>query len=511
METRRDQPGKSGKAIMIQGTGSHVGKSIMVAALCRIFLQDGYRVAPFKAQNMALNSFVTRDGGEMGRAQVVQAQACRLEPSVDMNPVLIKPTSDVGAQIIVRGKPIGNMSALQYTDYKRHLIGVITESFARLINEYDLVVVEGAGSPAEVNLRAHDIVNMKMAEIADAPVILVGDIDKGGVFAWLVGTMVLLTEDEQERVKGFIINKFRGDKSLLTSGLEFLEHRTGKRVLGVVPYFKDILIPEEDSVPEFKMKHWAACPAQERLDITVIHLAHISNFTDFDALEAEPDVRLRYLSNGDRIGNPDILIIPGSKNTIWDLERLYSTGWAEQIKEALANGTQVVGICAGYQMLGKKILDPHHIESHRGEVDGLGLLNVITEFHRDKITAQVKARCLRTGVWVSGYEIHHGITRALEDIAHVFEITERSGQPVSANDGALASGGQVWGTNIHGLFDNDSFRREFLNQVRARKGWSPIAGPPAQFDQDQEYDKLAKLVRENIDMDFIYRILREEI
>lgn len=495
---------------MLQGTGSGVGKSILVTALCRIFLQDGYRVAPFKAQNMALNSSVTRDGGEMGRAQVVQAQACRVEPSVDMNPILIKPTSDLGAQIIVRGAPVGNMSVLGYTSYKKQTTQVVAESFRKLIHAYDIVVIEGAGSPAEVNLKEHDIVNMHVAEISDSPVVLVGDIDKGGVFAWLVGTMELLTKEERARVKGFIINKFRGDRTLLKPGIEFLEKRTGKKVLGVVPYFRDIRIPEEDSVADYQPKRSKAT-LDEVIRIAVIRLPHMSNFTDFHALQDEPDVDLRYVEYGEDMYDPDAIILPGTKSTVSDLEYLYTYGYADRIKKAAYQDKVVVGICGGYQMLGERILDPLHVEHHRSEIQGLGLLNTITEFDPNKLTAQVKARELKTGMVVEGYEIHQGKTRLLDGAPAAFDIMERSGQPVNAKDGASSCEGSVWGTNIHGLFDNNHFRRHFIDRIRIKKGWSPRVEHATVFNQDKEYDKLAELARLSLDLNSIYQILWKEV
>ncbi|MFH1128602.1 MAG: cobyric acid synthase, partial [Candidatus Omnitrophota bacterium] len=362
-------------SIQICGTGSGVGKSVIVAALCRIFLQDGYKVAPFKAQNMALNSYVTLDGKEMGRAQVTQAQASGIEPTVDMNPILIKPNSDTGAQIIVRGKPIGNMSVAEYTKYKNSGFGIIRQSLRKLLDEYEVVVMEGAGSPAEINLKSHDIVNLKIAEYAKAAVILVGDIDKGGVFAWIVGTLELLSKKERKMIKGIIINKFRGDKTLLMPGIEFLEKRTGIKVLGIVPYYRDINIPEEDAVPldSFKEKDGKK---EHKLNIDVIYLPHISNFTDFDALEREDDVRLRYVKSPQELEIPDMIIIPGTKNTISDLKYLKKCGLAKKIKSIINSNrtTTLVGICGGYQMLGNKIFDKDGLESKHGEEEGLKLL-----------------------------------------------------------------------------------------------------------------------------------------
>lgn len=499
-----------GKAMQICGTGSGVGKSVITAGLCRIFAQDGYRVSPFKAQNMALNSFVTKEQGEIGRAQATQAQACGIEPSIDMNPILIKPTSDVGAQIIVLGKAVGNMDALQYINYKSSLIKIVKESFNKLINEYEIVVIEGAGSPAEINLKSHDIVNMKMAKYADAPVILVGDIDKGGVFAWIIGTLQLLTKQERKRIKGIIINKFRGDKTLLTPGIDFLEKRTGIKVLGIVPYFKDIKIPEEDSVSlegaqskESKTK---------KLDIAVIHLPHISNFTDFDALEREPDVILRYVRRREELDSPDIIIIPGTKNTIADLLYLRNSRLAQRIVSIItSNGsTLLIGICGGYQMLGKKIHDAHSLESNCKEIEGLGLLPIETRLEKNKVLTQVKAKDLYSGMEIKGYEIHHGHTKMIQNCESAFEVVECSGKRMKRFDGARSEGSRVFGTYVHGLFDTDSFRRDLLNKVRERKGWDPLLQQVA-FSLDEEFNKLAKLLRENINIGLLYKILNHEL
>ncbi len=498
----------SGTAIQICGTGSGVGKSVIVAGLCRIFLQDGFKVAPFKAQNMALNSFVTHEGGEIGRAQATQAQACRLKPTVDMNPLLIKPTSDTGAQIILRGKPIGNMSAGEYIDYKNKAGREVLASFKRLKNEFELIVIEGAGSPAEINLKAHDIVNMKMAEAADAPVLLVGDIDKGGVFAWLVGTLELLTGRERKRIKGFIINKFRGDKTLLKPGIDFLEKKTGIKVLGTVPYFRDIRIPEEDSVSLDSFAPGKA-RAEGVLNINVIYLPHISNFTDFDALENEPDVRLQYVGRGQSLDNPDVIIIPGTKNTMADLNYLKESGLAKGILSIIKARpeTTVIGICGGYQMLGQKIYDPDKTESMKKEVDGLGILPITTDFEKEKVLAQVQAKEIISGLKVWGYEIHHGRTQSLKNYRPAFRIIERQGQKVKDFEGAITKNGRIWGTYIHGVFDEDAFRRDFLNRLRLKKGWLPLP-QRVTFNLDKEIDKLAGLLRENIDIDLLYKLLR---
>lgn len=498
------------RVIQICGTGSGVGKSIMVAALCRIFLQDGFKVAPFKAQNMALNSFVTDEGGEIGRAQATQAQAAKIKPTVDMNPILLKPGSDIEAQVVLKGKPIGNMSALIYTDYKKHLQREVKDCFQRLISEYEIVVIEGAGSPAEINLKRHDIVNIKMAKEACAPVVLVGDIDKGGVFAWIVGTLELLNKKERDLIKGFIINKFRGDKSLLKSGLSFLEQKTGRKVLGVVPYFRDINLPEEDSVPERKIKA-KKTEKKDAIKIEVIYLPHISNFTDFDYLESESDVELRYIRGKDGLYNPDVIIIPGTKSSISDCLYLYTSGYAEKIMDCYRRGAVIVGICGGYQMLGKEIEDSEAIESNSKRIRGLGLLNITTKFRFKKTLSQIKARELKTNIEISGYEIHHGKTQYLNKSAPVFEIINFRGRKISKMDGARNKDGSVWGTYIHGVFDNANFRRSFLNRIRQAKGWCPLKADNNYFDQDKEFDKLANLIRNNINLSLLYQILQKGI
>jgi len=501
----------SARAIQICGTGSGVGKSVIVSALCRIFLQDGYKVCPFKAQNMALNSFVTKEQGEIGRAQATQALACRIDPTVDMNPVLLKPVSDIGAQVIVRGKPVGNMNACNYTRYKTKLLPVVRKSFDALSKKYEVVVVEGAGSPAEINLKSQDIVNLKMAKYAKAPVILLGDIDKGGVFASLVGTLELLTKSERLMVKGFIINKFRGDKALLDPGLRWLEKRTGVKVLGVIPYFRDILIPEEDAVPldSFKEK---VSHKKQKLNIDVIYLPHISNFTDFDGLENEPDVRLRYVKRQEELIDPDIIIIPGTKNTISDLRYLINSGFAKKILAVINSNkiTRVVGICGGYQILGSKIYDKNGLESKFRQIRGLNLLPVETILKTNKILAQVKARDLFSGLELSGYEIHHGRSNIAGDCKPAFEITERNDRKLKLADGAISSDNRILGTYIHGIFETEAFRRDFLNRLRRKKGW-PILQAKGRFNLDDEFDKLAKLVRENINTDLLYRMLKGKV
>lgn len=491
-------------AIHVCGTGSGVGKSFIVAGLCRLFLKDGYDVAPFKAQNMALNSYVTEDGKEIGRAQVVQAQGAKLEPTVDMNPILLKPSSDTGAQVIIHGRSIGNMSALEYTDYKAKAVSAVHESYDRLSTKHDLIVMEGAGSPAEINLKEHDIVNIKMAEYADCPVILVGDIDKGGVFAWLVGTLELLTEDERARVKGFIINKFRGDVRLLYSGLEWLENKTGIKVLGVIPYQKDLYIPEEDSVYLESIKHKEK-DRKDLINIDVVCLPHISNFTDFDMLAREPDVVLRYVRSVDEIENPDLIIVPGSKNTIGDLAYIKEKGIVDKIKYLFAKDEKIylVGICGGYQMLGEKIVDPFAIESSQSEITGMNLLPIETKLDKEKVLTRVKAVELSSELKITGYEIHQGVTNKISPMPSAFKVIERNGESICFEEGCSSQDGRVVGTYIHGLFDDKVFRRDFINRLRTKKGWDAldIAESP---DLDYEFDKLAEILRENLDMDYIY-------
>lgn len=495
------------RSLMVQGTASHVGKSVLVAALCRILAQDGYRVAPFKAQNMSLNSFVTPEGGEIGRAQAAQAHAARIVASVLMNPILLKPTNDTDAQVVVLGRPTGTFSAAAYgVEQIPTLRRVVREAYERLSAAYDIILIEGAGSPAEVNLRDRDLVNMEVAEMADAPVLLVGDIDKGGVFAALVGTLELLEPAERDRVAGFIINKFRGDQSLLTPGLDYLTVRTGKRVFGVVPFCRDMRLPEEDALP----KHFERDTEKTEtgcLRIGVIALPHLSNFTDFDPLAAERDVELFFIRKSEDVVGTDCLILPGSKSTGSDLMYLTESGLANAIRCAATNGTTVVGICAGYQMLGTSIIDPDLVESARDQVEGLGLLKVVTRFHAQKITHQIRARCRWSAEEVTGYEIHHGVSFPMDGVGSAFEILERSGQVVSIPDGARDVSGRVWGSNIHGLFDNTSFRHRFLGDLWETKGRRRPVRDRQEWNLDREYDRVADLVRAHLDMPAVYRVL----
>ncbi|MBM4313814.1 MAG: cobyric acid synthase, partial [Deltaproteobacteria bacterium] len=445
--------------LMLQGTGSNAGKSILAAALCRILLQDGYRVAPFKAQNMSLNSFVTRSGGEMGRAQVVQAQACRIDPDVRMNPVLLKPNSDTGSQVIVLGKPTGNMDFWEYTRDRTPLFATAHAAFDSLAAEYDAIVMEGAGSPGEVNLKKRDIVNMNMALYADAPVLIVGDIDRGGVYASFIGTMEVLSERERALVKGFVVNRFRGQEAFLAQAHEYVLRHTGRPVLGVVPYLRDLGLPEEDSVSFKDGLIDKRMPTGEHVEVAVVDLAHISNFTDFDPLRIEPDVRLHVVRNPGELNSPDVVILPGSKNVIGDLAGLRATGMAERILGlARAGRTEIVGICGGLQILGDELSDPLGIESAPGcRLPGLGLLPVRTELAREKTLKRVAARHIDSGCDIQGYEIHHGLTDG-GDLAPL--IRREDGETI----GFGAGGGLIWGTYLHGIFDADGFRRWFIDR-----------------------------------------------
>jgi adenosylcobyric acid synthase len=503
------------KTLMVQGTGSSVGKSILVTALCRTFKQQGLRVAPFKAQNMSLNSFVTADGGEIGRAQVVQAEAAGIAPTVEMNPVLLKPESDQNAQVIVCGKALTRISAADFPQLKTKLWRAITESLDQLRRNYDVVVIEGAGSPAEINFKKRDLVNMKVALYCNAPVLLAADIDRGGIFAGLVGTMALLEANERQRVKAFIVNKFRGDVSLLTPGLDWLEARTGVPVAGVVPYYHDIHITEEDSVALEKRYALKNCRDFD-LDIAVIALPHIANFDDFDPFEREARVRLRYVERGDQLGDPDMVILPGSKATVADLDYLRRSGREQEIIGAASHGVPIIGVCAGYQMLGSVIHDPNHIESAQALTAGMGVLPVATRFLAVKSTHQVKARMLAglgllaraKDATISGYEIHMGHTFRNGTTAP-FQIEKRSGKICSDADGALSADGNVVGTYIHGLFHNDALRQAILQELALRKGHT-IASSAEKFSVDEQYDKLAAHVRANLNMELIQRILDQQ-
>ena len=494
------------KAIMVQGTMSNAGKSLLCAGLCRVFMQDGYRVAPFKSQNMSLNSFITSEGLEMGRAQVVQAEACGILPSVRMNPILLKPVSNVGSQVIVNGEVVGNMSAREYFAMKKTLIPAIMAAYDSLARQNDIIVIEGAGSPAEINLKTGDIVNMGMAKMAKAPVLLVGDIDRGGVFAQLYGTIALLDETERAMVKATIINKFRGDVSLLKPGLDMLRELTEKPVAGVLPMLQ-VDIDDEDSLSE----RLTGKRADAGLDIAVIRLPHLSNFTDFTALSATPGVAVRYVQKAETLGLADMIILPGTKNTISDLRWLRQNGLEAAIKKCAASGTPIFGICGGYQMLGKRITDAEGAEGG-GEIAGMGLLPIETVFRPEKHRTRMQATVLNTaGILASlsdapiqGYEIHMGETAL--DAAAIPLLQLETG----ALDGCQQ--GNVYGSYLHGFFDSRQCRSALLSALCANKGID-LSAPT--FDlaayKEQQYEMLADGVRSNLDMALIYRILEEDL
>ncbi len=483
------------KAIMIQGTMSNAGKSLIAAGLCRVFHQDGYRVAPFKSQNMALNSYITEDGLEMGRAQVVQAEAAGIKPDVRMNPILLKPTTDMGSQVIVKGTPIGSMSARDYYKKKKEFLPVVKEIYDDLAKDYDIIVIEGAGSPAEINLREDDLVNMGMAKIADAPVLLVGDIDRGGVFAQLYGTIALLEEDEQERIKGVLINKFRGDEKILAPGLELLYDRIKKPVLGVLPYL-DVHLEDEDSLAADLMQH----EIRSGIDIAVIRLPRISNFTDFQVFSMERDVNVRYVTGVRELGHPDLIILPGTKSTMADLKWLRECGLEARIKRLVSDGTPLFGICGGFQMMGISLDDPKHTESaDREHMDGMGLLACRTSFSAEKKRTQEMGYAsgylfgsvpdTLSAAEVEGYEIHMG-------------RTEGDGTVLIYREGMIA------GTYLHGIFDHEDFRRALLQELAARKGISlDDAGMTYEEYKEMQMNHLADEIRAHLDLDAIYQMM----
>ena len=485
---------------------------MLVSALCRIFKQDGFRVAPFKAQNMSNNSYVTADGREIGRAQAVQADAAGVEARVEMNPVLLKPEADHISQVVVMGRPLLSAKARDYFGLKPQLWEAVHTSLDSLRADFDIVVAEGAGSPAEINLKATEIVNMRVALYANAPVLLCGDIDRGGVFASLVGTLELLEPVERDIVKGLVINKFRGDPGLLTDGITWLEDRTGIPVAGLVHYYRDIHVPEEDSVA---LDTFEKNSAQSVLDVVVIQLPHIANFDDFDPLARHPGVNLKYVDSPAQLGRPDLVIIPGTKTTIPDLAWMNDRGLSEAIKKLHAGGSAIIGICGGYQILGTKVSDPECIESSIKELDGLGLMNITTIFEGSKETHRIKGRVAKAsgllagaaGVQVSGYEIHMGRTVG-EGISAPFIIEDRADAHVTDGgdpEGALDASGSVMGTYIHGLFHNGEFRTVILKELARRKGVC-LLDTSSDLDLDREYDKLAEWVRSSVDMDLIYRV-----
>ncbi len=491
--------------IMIQGTASSVGKSILVTALCRIFKQDGYSVCPYKSQNMSLNSYITLDGKEMGRAQVLQAYAAGLEPEVYMNPILLKPTTDKNCQIIFNGEVYGYSNAKEYHNLKVKFKDDLKSAFEKLENQFDIIVMEGAGSPAEINLRDNDIVNMGMAELIDAPVLLVGDIDKGGVFASLLGTIMLLSDSEKDRVKGTIINKFRGDISLLKPGVDSLEELTHRDCLGVVPYFK-LDLEDEDGAVDLNKN------ITDKIDIAIIRLPHISNFTDFDALSIEPDVSVRYVETVTEFKTPDLVIIPGTKNTLGDLEYLKKSGLYNKIREYEVKG-KIIGICGGYQMLGKVLEDPYGVETTLESMDGLDILPIKTVFEEKKITTRVNGIIAKdlinndTPLSIYGYEIHMGKTTLLDEGKGLININKSNNEEANHLDGVVNNKGNVMGTYIHGIFDGVEFRQHIINELRRDKGIEEKVSMPYEHLREKELDKLADLVRGSIDMNEIYKIM----
>ena len=512
------------KNLMVQGTMSNAGKSIVTAGILRVLKQDGYRVAPFKSQNMALNSYITKDGLEMGRAQVMQAEAAGIEPCVQMNPILLKPTSDVGSQVIVNGVPLKNMPAKEYFKYKKKLIPDILSAYETLDRQYDVIVLEGAGSPAEINLKQDDIVNMGMAALVDAPVLLVGDIDRGGVFAQLLGTLMLLEEPEKERVKGLIINKFRGDKTILDPGVVMLEERGHVPVVGVVPYM-ELSIDDEDSLSSrFDRRE------EGLIDIAVIRYPRISNFTDLSVLEQIGQVSVRYVDSVRDLHHPDMIVLPGSKNTMADLKWMRENGLEALIKKK-AQDTIVFGICGGYQMLGETISDPYQVENG-GSMKGMGLLPAVTELKQEKTRTQVTgtfgeisgALSGLSGKSVRGYEIHMGSTGyggSIADSENVRQPESRSDEKgyvcriQNEADGSVKYdgifSGNVYGTYVHGIFDEGTLAETLVGILAARKGVALDTGQMISYGQfkQMQYDKLADGVRKSMDMEAVYAMLRE--
>jgi adenosylcobyric acid synthase len=491
--------------LMVQGTSSSTGKSLLITALCRILHQAGVRVAPFKSQNMALNAAVTTEGLEIGRAQAVQAEAAGIEPTVDMNPILLKPEGNSRSQVVVMGKSIGAMSARDYHEHKRELGQVVATSLRRLREQYEFVLIEGAGSPAEINLRDREIVNMYVARLAEAPVLLVGDIDRGGVFASFVGTLELLEPEDRARVVAFVVNKFRGDVRLLQPGLDYLTTRTSVPVLGVVPFISELRIADEDSVAlDDRRRRRRATTAE--VDIAIVRLPRISNYDDFLPLEHEPGVVVRFTDDPRDLPGADLVILPGSKSTVSDLQWVRQVGISDVLEERRRGGHPILGICGGCQMLGERIDDLDAVESNESTVLGLGFLPLRTRCRREKTTARVKARLVASALFASGvpseisdlagYEIHAGEIERTDSSRAAFEIIQRNGQPVQVPDGAVC--GQVVGTLIHGLFDNDDLRAALVDTLRARRGLvRPLRSEVP--SREREYDRLAAVVRENLD------------
>lgn len=479
------------KALMVQGTTSDAGKSVLVAGLCRVLARRGIKVAPFKPQNMALNSAVTPDGGEIGRAQAVQAQACGIAPSVHMNPVLLKPNSDTGAQVILQGRALSNMEANAYHDYKKVAMDTVMDSFQRLQNDYEAVMIEGAGSPAEINLRANDIANMGFAEKADIPVIIVADIDRGGVFAHLYGTLALLSETEQARVKGFVINRFRGDIALLQSGLDWLEQKTGKPVIGVLPYLHGFDLEAEDAISAHQ-----TLSADRQLCVAVPVFTRISNHTDFDPLRLNPNIDFRYVGQGESLSGADLIILPGTKSTRADLAYLRSQGWDKEILRHMRLGGKVMGICGGFQMLGKWVHDPLGIEGEAGSSEGLGLFAMETELTAEKRLTNVQGTLMLDGqeVIAQGYEIHAGRSTWAEDQKSPILLSDGS------VDGLVSDCNQLFGTYLHGIFD----RPETALRVCQWAGAAEIELYDHRAVQERAIDRIADAIEEHLDLKLLW-------
>lgn len=487
------------KACMMLGTHSDAGKSLLATAFCRMLANEGYRVAPFKAQNMSNNAGVTLEGGEMGRAQIVQAEAAKIKPHTDMNPVLLKPEGNSRSQVVLNGKVIGHIEASNWDAMKDMLWEEAKAAYDRLASRYDVIVMEGAGSPAEINLKAGDITNLRMAAHAGAPCFLIGDIDRGGVFAALAGTMLLLEPEEREQIKGFLINRFRGDPALLGDGLKMLQERAyGVPTLGVIPYISELRIASEDAV----VLERGQASAPSGWDIVVIHFPRISNFDEFDLLAAEDGVQVRFVSRLEDFGDPDVVILPGTKATLSDLDWLRHKGLAETVRNAAKQGTRVIGICGGYQMLGQRLVDPHGVEGQAGfETAGLGLLAAVTVFQQEKHTYQARL-VLPEGLTLDGYEIHTGET-SLQDAAHPFGmVVQRGERQVNVQDGARSVDGNVWGTYLHDIFANDNFRQQWLRGL----GWTGAVSS-GEAIREMEYERLAQIVQEAVDWPEIKHIL----
>ncbi|CCN71384.1 cobyric acid synthase [Vibrio nigripulchritudo] len=478
------------EALMVQGTTSDAGKSVLVAGLCRVLIRKGIKVAPFKPQNMALNSAVTKDGGEIGRAQAVQALACRVEPTVHMNPVLLKPNSDTGAQVILQGKAITNMEAKGYHDYKKVAMESVMDSFGRLRQEFQSVVIEGAGSPAEINLRANDIANMGFAEKANVPVIIVADIDRGGVFAHLYGTLALLSQSEQDRVAGFVINRFRGDIKLLESGLDWLEEKTGKPVLGVLPYLHGLNLEAEDAITAEQVKG----SDQQLFKVKVPVLTRISNHTDFDPLRLNPDIDFEYVGKGESLQGADLIILPGTKSVRQDLAYLRSQGWDKEILRHIRLGGKVMGICGGYQMLGRTLSDPEGIEGKTGSSAGLGLIDSETTLLPEKQLKNVNGQLSLDGktVSVSGYEIHAGVTQVNESQPITLDNNE--------SDGVISKCDQIFGSYLHGIFEESEAMQLILDWA----GCKEITPVDFELLKEQAIDRIADAIEDHMDLEKLW-------